>query len=82
MNTLCESEVLQHKVCDSPETAHVEEGIKIKPVNVGEWRDVFRIFVSALTSGAQNWKRMAFELLSLLLIPPDLERTLIMSLRA
>lgn len=82
MNTLCESEVLQHKVCDSPETAHVEEGIKIKPVNVGEWRDVFRIFVSALTSGAQNWKRMASELLSLLLIPPDLERTLIMSLRA
>ena len=36
MNTLCESEVLAHKVCDSPETAHVEEGIRIKPVNVGE----------------------------------------------
>ena len=36
VNTLCESEVLPHKVCDNPETAHVEEGIKIKPVNVGE----------------------------------------------
>ena len=36
VNTLCESEVLQHKVCDSPETAHLEEGIRIKPVNVGE----------------------------------------------
>lgn len=35
MNTLCESEVLQHKVSDSPETAHLEEGIRIKPVNVG-----------------------------------------------
>ena len=35
VNTLCESEVLPHKVCDSPETAHVEEGIRIKPVNVG-----------------------------------------------
>ena len=35
MNTLCESEVLPHKVSDSPETAHVEEGIRIKPVNVG-----------------------------------------------
>lgn len=35
MNTLCESEVLSHKVSDSPETAHVEEGIRIKPVNVG-----------------------------------------------
>ncbi|KZT06801.1 GTP binding protein [Laetiporus sulphureus 93-53] len=34
VNTLCESEVLSHKVCDSPETAHVEEGIRIKPVNV------------------------------------------------
>ena len=35
VNTLCESEVLSHKVSDSPETAHVEEGIRIKPVNVG-----------------------------------------------
>ena len=35
VNTLCESEVLLHKVCDSPETAHLEEGIRIKPVNVG-----------------------------------------------
>ena len=36
VNTLCESEVLSHKGSDSPETAHVEEGIRIKPVNVGE----------------------------------------------
>ena len=35
VNTLCESEVLAHKVCDSPETAHTEEGIRIKPANVG-----------------------------------------------
>lgn len=35
VNTLCESEVLPHKVCDSPETAHTEEGIRIKPANVG-----------------------------------------------
>ena len=26
---------MAHKVCDSPETAHVEDGIRIKPVNVG-----------------------------------------------
>lgn len=38
VNTLCESEVLSHKVSDSPDTAHVEEGIKIKPVNVGTCR--------------------------------------------
>lgn len=37
VNTLCESEVLTHKDSDSPETAHVEQGIKIKPVNVGTY---------------------------------------------
>lgn len=35
VNTLCESEVLAHKVSDNAETTHVEEGIRIKPVNVG-----------------------------------------------
>lgn len=35
MNTLCESEVLAHKVSDNPETAHVEENIRIEPANVG-----------------------------------------------
>lgn len=35
VNTLCESEVLAHKVSDDPETAHLEEGIRIKPANVG-----------------------------------------------
>lgn len=36
VNTLCESEVLAHKISDNPGTAHVEEGIRIKPVNVGK----------------------------------------------
>ena len=35
VNTLCESDVLAHKQSDSPETTHIEEGIRIKPVNVG-----------------------------------------------
>ena len=35
VNTLCESEVLAHKVADNPDTAHIEEGIRIKPANVG-----------------------------------------------
>ena len=35
VNTLCESEVLGHKISDNPESAHIEEGIRIKPVNVG-----------------------------------------------
>ena len=37
VNTLCESDVLAHKQSDSPETAHIEEGIRIKPVNVGPY---------------------------------------------
>ena len=53
MNTLCESEVLAHKISDNPDTAHVEEGIKIKPVNVGmslypcvtrKYPDIHRVF--------------------------------------
>ena len=36
VNTLCESEVLPHKVCDSPDTAQLEEGIRIKPATVGK----------------------------------------------
>ena len=37
VNTLCESDVLAHKQSDSPETAHIEEGIRIKPMNVGPY---------------------------------------------
>ncbi|KAG5349849.1 hypothetical protein C0989_001612 [Termitomyces sp. Mn162] len=43
VNTLCESEVLPHKISDNPDTAHVEEGIKIKPVNVELEKDGVRI---------------------------------------
>ncbi|KAJ6629511.1 Septin-domain-containing protein [Mycena sp. CBHHK59/15] len=34
VNTLCESEVLVHKILDSPDNAHAEEKIRIKPVSV------------------------------------------------
>lgn len=43
VNTLCESEVIGHKVSDNPETAHIEEGIRIKPVNVELEEDGMRI---------------------------------------
>ncbi|KAF8446137.1 septin [Boletus reticuloceps] len=43
VNTLCESEVLNHKVADNPDTAHIEEGIRIKPVNVELEEDGVRI---------------------------------------
>ena len=38
VNTLCESEVLTHKELSSPDRAHEEDGIKIKPINVGASR--------------------------------------------
>lgn len=34
VNTLCGQKVLEHKDSDDPTTAHVEEGVKIKPINV------------------------------------------------
>jgi cell division control protein 11 len=36
VNTLCESEVLPHTVEASPEEAHIERGIQIKPMQVGK----------------------------------------------
>ncbi|RIB13290.1 Septin-domain-containing protein [Gigaspora rosea] len=43
VNTLCGSEVLAKKLCDNPESAHVEEGIRIKPVTVELEEDGARI---------------------------------------
>ena len=34
MNTLCGKNVLKHKDSDDPANAHVEEGVKIKPITV------------------------------------------------
>ena len=63
VNTLCESEVLGHKVSDSPETAHVEEGIRIKPVNVGASQSFATLHnFQRLSLYFQSWKKMAFAL--------------------
>lgn len=35
VNTLCGSKVLSSKICDNPEEAHIEDGIKIRPISVG-----------------------------------------------
>jgi len=34
VNTLCDSAVLNHKMADHPDMAHIEEGIRIKPMTV------------------------------------------------
>ena len=36
VNTLCSKGVLTHKDSDDPAVAHVEEGVKIKPITVGK----------------------------------------------
>lgn len=40
VNTLCGKKVLQHKDSDDPANAHIEEGVKIKPVNVGKFDSI------------------------------------------
>lgn len=35
VNTLCSKDVLQHKEADDASEAHVEDGVKIKPITVG-----------------------------------------------
>jgi cell division control protein 11 len=37
VNTLCEADVLAHKEIEPPESAHMEQRIKIKPATVGEY---------------------------------------------
>ena len=36
MNTLCGKRVLQPKDADDATNAHLEEGVRIKPITVGE----------------------------------------------
>ena len=61
VNTLCESEVLAHKVSDNPETAHVEEGIRIKPANVGAL--LLSTGLAIMHSATlQSWRRTVFVL--------------------
>ena len=49
MNTLCGKKVLRSKDSDDPSTAHIEEGVKIKPVTVG-W---FHMMESATLSSTK-----------------------------
>lgn len=37
VNTLCGRRVLQPKDADDAANAHLEEGVRIKPVTVGRW---------------------------------------------
>ena len=61
MNTLCESEVLAHKVSDNPDMAHIEEGIKIKPVNVGAYPPPSSLIPQPSTRPLCEFKYVLFE---------------------
>lgn len=80
VNTLCESEVLAHKVSDNPGTAHIEEGIRIKPANVGT-SVIHTPYFHCITRFSQSSRRMAFVLPLPSLILPVLATTLTMSSR-
>lgn len=38
VNTLCGKSVLNHKESDDANSAHTEEGVKIKPITVGPYK--------------------------------------------
>ena len=44
VNTLCGKPVLEHKEADDPESAHIEPGVRIKPVTVGILPPVYPLF--------------------------------------
>lgn len=48
VNTLCEADVLAHKESEPPESAHMEQRIKIKPATVGKYCEdlLFRYYSS------------------------------------
>ncbi|GAA5912720.1 hypothetical protein JCM6882_005770 [Rhodosporidiobolus microsporus] len=48
VNTLCESDVLTHKELPAPEQAHLEDGIRINPVNVELEEDGVRISLTVV----------------------------------
>jgi hypothetical protein len=82
VNTLCESEVLAHKISDNPETAHVEEGIRIKPANVGALMLATHPYICILSSNMlQNWRKMVSASRLLLWIPRASVTTLTTSSR-
>ena len=84
VNTLCESDVLAHKVIENPQEAHIEVGIKIKPANVGQWflNCVVQAFIPDLSEySLQSLRRMVFESRLPSLIPRGSETTLTTNMR-
>ena len=58
VNTLCGKQVLQSKDADDAENAHVEEGVRIRPVTVGSSACTYPSYCPALSDAAQpgQWR--------------------------
>jgi len=54
VNTLCGRKVLSHKESDDPTIAHVEEGVKIKPITVGKLQCIPPSETCPLTSSLKS----------------------------
>ena len=68
VNTLCGKKVLEHKDADDAANAHIEEGVRIKPVTVGTLKfgyiaDKYQRLTNCFNNH-QNWNSMRKELVS------------------
>jgi hypothetical protein len=76
VNTLCGKRVLHAKDADDAANAHLEEGVRIKPITVGTWWYFLHSFCSPTAdsiSQSSSWMKRARESHSPLLIPLALE---------
>ncbi len=65
MNTLCGKKVLAGKDADDATNAHLEEGVRIKPITVGTNRiELYIHWAWRLTTTLQSWNWMRKELAS------------------
>jgi len=54
VNTLCGKKVLQAKDADDAQNAHLEEGVRIKPITVGWSPELYYTDLSRLLITRQN----------------------------
>ena len=58
VNTLCGKSVLKSKDADDYHNAHLEEGVRIKPITVGEFKEISRNSVIRSLMKVENWNWM------------------------
>jgi hypothetical protein len=61
VNTLCGKKVLQGKDADDATNAHIEEGVRIKPITVGAHANLLDVRRDTYADILQNWNWMKKE---------------------